>query len=77
MRPTELIGWLEQRGWFKERSAKGSHLVFRFPASNAFFIIPFRFSDSGRRVLNMKTAIKRLEKNHGRPVQTPGTHPTP
>lgn len=31
MKPAELISWAKQRGWVQERSAKGSHLVFRFP----------------------------------------------
>ena len=62
MNPTELIDWLKQRGWVQERSAKGSHLAFRYPPNNAFFILPFRFSDCGRRVLNFMSAAKRLEK---------------
>lgn len=62
MKSPELIDWMKQRGWVQERPAKGSHLVFRFPTNNAFFIIPFRFSDKGRRVLNFMSAAKKLEK---------------
>ena len=60
----QFILWLEDRGWVFDRSGKGSHLIYRFPPNNAFYVVLGNiFRDTGRKALNMKAAVKRLERN--------------
>lgn len=62
MRAPEFIRLIEQRGWVLERTAKGSHLIFRFPSTNKMFVVPFRLKDDSRKCANMLAQLKRKEQ---------------
>ena len=62
MKAPEMIRLIEARGWILERTAKGSHLIYRFPPTNAMFTLPFRLKDSCCKCANMISQIKRKEQ---------------
>ena len=62
MKPSDLMRWAEERGWIKYREGKGSHVLYRFPSTNAVMVIPRCFSDQGRRVMNMMQRMKKKER---------------
>ena len=60
----QFILWLEDRGWVYDRPGRGSHLIYRFPTNNAFYVVlGNHFNDTGRKIHNMKSKVKRLEKD--------------